>query len=157
MTLLKTMGLLLVSVFGLNACVATNTTYSNGSSGGYNTYKPKPTVKPQFTTEGWVLASLNNASYRGPRITLQLSSQKRVSGFSGCNRYFSSTIEVNGNRLRFGTVSSTKKLCTDQNINQLENRYLNVLRSISYFEKSSNRLVLNGDSGSLTFYKKSMR
>jgi len=156
MTLLKTMGLLLVSVFGLNACVATNTTYSNGSS-GYNTYKPKPVVKPQFTTEDWVLVSLNNVPYHGSRITLQLSSQKRVSGFSGCNRYFSSVVEVNGNRLKFGTIGSTKKLCADQNTNRLENRYLNVLRSVSYFEKSSNRLVLNGDSGSLTFYKKSVR
>ena len=156
MTLFKTMSLLLISVFGLNACVATNTTYSNGSS-GYNTYKPKPAVKPQFTTEEWLLASLDNTSYRGSRITLQLSSQKSVSGFSGCNRYFSSVVEVNGNRLKFGTIGSTKKLCADQNINRLENKYLNALRGVSYFEKSNNRLMLNGDSGSIVFYKKSAR
>ena len=150
------MGLLLVSVFGLNACVATDTTYSNGSS-GYNTYKPKPAVKPQFTTEEWLLASMNNTSYRGSKITLQLSSQKRVSGFSGCNRYFSSVVEVNGNRIRFGSIGSTKKLCANQNINRLENIYLNALRGVSYFEKNNNRLVLNGDSGSLLFYKNSTR
>jgi len=156
MTLLKTMGLLLVSVFGLNACVATNTTYSNGSS-GYSTYKPKPAVKPQFTTEEWVLASLNNTSYRGPKITLQLSSQKRVSGFSGCNRYFSSAVEVNGNRLRFGTISSTKKLCTDRNSNQVEKSYLQALRGVTHFNKINNRLVLKGTYSNLIFYKNGKR
>ena len=153
MTILKTMGLLLVSIFGLNACVATNSNYSNGSS--YNTYEP--VVKPSFVSEKWFLTKINNLPYKGQRITLNLSSQKKASGFSGCNRYFISDVKVNGNQLKFSSIGSTKKLCVDYNSNQLERRYLDALRDTTHFEKNNNRLVLTGSSSSLVFYKRSAR
>jgi heat shock protein HslJ len=132
--------------------VATNANYSNGSSYN-NTYQPKPATTHGFTTENWRLTKINNTPYQGRRITLNISTTNKVNGFSGCNRYFVSDINVRGNQLRFGSVGSTKKLCIDHNSNNLEKRYLAALRSVSHFQRGNNRLVLNGRFGSLVFHK----
>jgi heat shock protein HslJ len=145
----------LVSLFGLNACVATNTTYPNGSSD--NTYQPKPSTTQGFTAERWFLTKINNAPYQGKRITLNISTENKVSGFSGCNRYFVSDIDVSGSRLRLGSVGSTRMMCADYNSNNLEKRYLSALRGVTHFQRSNSRLVLEGREGSLVFYKKSRR
>jgi heat shock protein HslJ len=155
-TIIKMMSLLLVSLFGLNACVATNANYGNGSS--YNdTYRPKPAATSGFSTENWTLTSINNSPYQGRRVTLNISTTNKVNGFSGCNRYFVSDINVSGNQLRFGSVGSTKKFCVDQNSNNLEQRYLSALQDVSHFQRGNNRLVLNGRSGNLVFHKSSTR
>jgi heat shock protein HslJ len=155
-TYIKNIGLLVISLFSLNACVATtNTGYSNSSS--YNTYKPKPSVNHRFVAEKWYLTKINNRTYQGQRITLEISTKKRVTGFSGCNRYFASVDVLRGDQLKFGTIGSTRKLCTDRNSNQLEKQYLGILRGVTHFNKSSHRLVLEGGYGNLSFYKKSTR
>ena len=145
----------LVSLFGLSACVATNTTYQNGSSD--NTYQPKPSKNHGFAAERWFLTKIDNAPYKGKRITLNISTEKKVNGFSGCNRYFVSNIDISGSRLRFGSVGSTRKLCADNNSNNLEQRYLAALRGVTHFQRSDSRLVLEGRTGSLIFYKKTRR
>ncbi len=149
MKIVNFIALLFVPVFGLTACVGT------GYDSNYGAYRP--VSKDIGMTEKWFLTELNNTPYQGPRITLEISTENRVNGFSGCNRYFASVDVLRGDQLKFGSVGSTKKLCADYNSNQLENKYLGVLRGITHFNKSSNRLVLNGGYGNLTFYKKSVR
>ena len=138
---MKNILILLVSILGLTACAAT-------------TVKPVP--KDTAVTEKWYLTSINNAPYHGPRINMSLSSQQRVSGFSGCNRFFASVTELDMTRLRFGSVGSTKMLCTDRNSNQLERTFLTALRGVTHYQKNDQRLVLNGAT-KLVFMKKTMR
>lgn len=157
---IKTIGLSLVSLLGLSACVSTtNTDYSNSSS--YNTYTPKYTPKPSstpgFVAEKWYLTTIDNKSYQGRRITFNISTENKINGFSGCNRYFVSNIKVNGSQIKFGSVGATKKLCMDSNSSQLERKYLEVLGSVDYFDRNKDRLVLSGRLGNLIFYKKSRR
>ncbi len=160
MSFIKTISLSLVSLLGLNACVSTtNTDYSNSSS--YSTYTPKYTPKPAttkgFVAEKWYLVTIDNKAYQGRRITLNMSTENKINGYSGCNRYFVSNIKVNGNQIKFGSVGATKKLCMDDNSSQLERRYLEALGGVDYFDRNLNRLVLSGRFGSLVFYKKSRR
>jgi len=137
--------ILLVSMLGLTSCAATKV--------GDNGYKPKAN---NALTEKWYLTSINNAGYQGPRINMQLTSQQRVNGFSGCNRFFASVSELDMTRLRFGSVGSTKKLCVDRNANQLERTFLNALRGVTHYQKDDRRLVLNGAT-KLVFMKKRAR
>ena len=143
--------ILLVSLLGLTACTATTVKPDNTNQGAY-----KPVIKDKVITEKWYLTSINNAPYRGPRINMILTSQHRVSGFSGCNRFFASVSELDMTRIRFGSVGSTKMLCADQKSNQLERTFLNALRSVTQYQKDNNRLVLNGAT-KLIFMKKTMR
>jgi len=141
--------ILLGALLGLTACAAT--TVNNTHQGTY-----KPVSRDAATTEKWYLTSINNAPYRGPRINMSLSSQQRVSGFSGCNRFFASVSELDMTRIRFSSVGSTKMLCTDRNSNQLERTFLNALRGVTHYQKDDHRLVLDGAT-KLVFYKKSAR
>jgi len=145
--------LFLVSIFGLTSCVST---IGTGYDSNYGSSRPVPKDSVAMT-EKWFLTKLNNGPYQGQRITLEISTDKRVSGFSGCNRYFASVDVLRGDQLKFGTVGSTRKLCADPNSNQLERKYLDVMRDVTHFNKSNNRLVLKGSSGNLVFYKKSVR
>ncbi|MCF6189932.1 MAG: META domain-containing protein [Cocleimonas sp.] len=146
---MKNILILLVSLLGLTACAAT--TVNNTNQGSY-----KPVSRDTVATEKWYLTSINNASYHGPRINMNLSSQQRVNGFSGCNRFFASVTELDMTRLRFGSVGSTKMLCTDRNSNQLERTFLTALRGVTHYQKNDQRLVLNGAT-KLVFMKKTMR
>ncbi len=143
--------LLIVSTLGLTACISSVGTDSTSNYGSYSAAS-----KEVVMTEKWFLTTLNNTPYQGPRITLQISADNRVSGFSGCNRYFASGVEVRGDQLKFGSVGSTRKLCVDKST-QLERQYLEALRGVTHFNKSKNRLVLSSHYSHLTFYKKSAR
>ena len=149
---MKNILILFVSLLGLTACAATTVGTNNTTNQG--TYKP--VSKDTVATEKWYLTSINNAPYRGPRINMSLSSQQRVNGFSGCNRFFASVSELDMTRIRFGSVGSTKMLCTDRNSNQLERTFLSALRNVTHYQKDDHRLVLNGAT-KLVFMKKSMR
>jgi len=143
----------LMTLVGLNACAGTDSTSHQGASN--NSYHLVP--KQEALMENWFLTKLNGRSYEGARITLNISSKKRVSGFSGCNRYFSSIVEVNGNQLKLSSIGSTRMLCREPNGSQVEHQYLTALRGVTHFTKVNNRLVLEGPSGKLIFYKKSKR
>lgn len=142
---------------GLSACYSTNVnsnypgTY--GSSGGVN----KPITKDAVVTEKWVLTKINNTTYQGGRVTLELSSEKKVFGFSGCNRFFASVVELTSNKLRFGPIGSTKMLCANQDSNALERNYLNALRNVTNYQKDDYRMVLTGSSTNLVFMKEGTR
>ena len=148
---MKNIMILLIALLGLTACAATTVKPNNSNQGTY-----KPVSKDAVMTEKWYLTSINNAPYQGPRINMSLSSEQRVSGFSGCNRFFASVSELDMTRIRFGSVGSTKILCRDRHSNQLERTFLNALRAVTHYQKDDHRLVLNGAT-KLVFMKKTMR
>lgn len=66
-------------------------------------------------------------------ITLQFdATEKRVSGFSGCNR-FSGSYTLEQNQISFGPLMSTKMACADAARNTTEQTFLDALsRTDSY-------------------------
>jgi len=109
------------------------------SGGGYQ-------QKPIFNSLGgqWQLS--------GSSITIQFDNNK-ASGFSGCNRYFASTTQQGNGKLTFGFIGSTKKMCMNSQANKQESSYLRALRQISSYQLNGNRLVLQGNSTQLVFFK----
>lgn len=143
--------IIFVTLLGLTACGAATVKPDNANQGVY-----KPASKGKVVMEKWYLTRINNAPYQGPRINMSLSSAQRVSGFSGCNRFFASVTELDMTRLRFGSVGSTRMLCTDRVSNQLERTFLTALRGVRHYQKNDHQLVLNGAT-KLVFIKKSTR
>jgi heat shock protein HslJ len=87
----------------------------------------------------------------GTRPTLSFGEDRRASGSTGCNS-FSGTYEVNGDRISFGRLVSTRRACLDQRANQQEQRYLSALESANRFRIIANRLTLNaGTRSALNF------
>lgn len=132
--------LLVISSYGLFSCAAT-TRYPE---------KPKPSASASLTGQ-WFLTSLNGSGYQGSRISLQFNEKSRISGHSGCNRYFASSSRPTNGSLNFGFIGSTKKLCASQQANQLESVYLQALKQVQYYQLKGNQLVLGGNSTNLVF------
>ena len=152
---MKNINILFLSFISLGLISCVSPSANNDSNNG--SYKQKPAARNVVMSEIWFLTQINNASYQGPRITLQISDQNRISGFSGCNRYFAPVSQFSGNTIRLGAIGSTKRACADGNSNRLEHNYLNALGNVSNYQRSGNRLVLEGNGTSLTFLKKSKR
>jgi len=157
MKIVSSIVLFFVTMFTLTACVPATSGYDSNSNSNSNSGSYRPVSKDFVIDEKWFLTELNNAPYQGPRITLEISKGNRVSGFSGCNRYFGSVDVLRNNQLRFESVASTRKLCIDRESNLLEKKYLGILREVTNFNKSNSHLKLYGSYGNLTFYKKSVR
>lgn len=82
------------------------------------------------------IQGLENLS-SSPTMTFEKEGTK-VSGFSGCNNYFSS-YEISKNALRFGPAGATRKLCPDMSV---EDTFLNQLPNIARFEIIKKELYL---------------
>jgi len=148
MKIIKLIILFMVSTLGLGACVTTVGTTANSN---YNS--SRPISSDTIIKEKWLLESINNVSYRDSKVSLQLSNQRRINGYSGCNRFFASVTELTENRIQFGSVGSTRKLCSNPRSNQLEKTFLNALRGVTHYQKNVNRLVFEGSRARLVFYK----
>ena len=59
----------------------------------------------------WIIKSLNEEPLE-VRVFIKLDNENRLTGFAGCNRFFSNFI-VGDNQLEFGLVGSTKMMCAD--------------------------------------------
>lgn len=72
-----------------------------------------------------------------PTMTFEKEDPK-VSGFAGCNNYFSS-YEISENTLSFGPAGATRKLCPDMSV---EDSFLKQLPNIARFEIVKKELYL---------------
>ena len=139
--------MLLIGSLGLSACVATPNYQGQA--------KPSPVINNLGGL--WFLTSLNHAGYQGPRLTLQFDGNNRVHGFSGCNSYFAPvSIQTNGS-LNFGLIRSTKRACPNIQNNGIELKYTTALSQVRSYNLNDNRLVLEGDSTHLVFFRKGMK
>jgi heat shock protein HslJ len=105
----------------------------------------------------WVLSRLdaNEPLAAQPEITLVFDGD-RISGTSGCNRYFASvkeTGELPGD-LQVSEIGGTRMACPKA-VMSLENRYLKALQSTTRYSFMAGKLALtwrkNGKSGTLLF------
>lgn len=77
-------------------------------------------------------------------------SEKQISGFSGCNRYFGS-YSISGDSLVFDHIASTKKACNGVTFEQ---EYLNWISAKSFnWKTEGNILTLTNGEDTLIFMK----
>jgi copper homeostasis protein (lipoprotein) len=103
----------------------------------------------------WVLVALgaNQVPTEGRPITLRFDSvTMRASGFAPCNQ-FSATYTIARDSLSFGPVISTKMACMDNDRNQLEQKYLATLRSVTTYQVSDSTLTLGSAATALARFR----
>lgn len=84
----------------------------------------------------------------GARSTLMFESETRVSGSTGCNRYFAGLM-LSGATLRFANVGSTQMACLDPGVMEQETRFLAALEAARAYrlDSNTNQLHLLGADG----------
>lgn len=93
----------------------------------------------------WQLVELNNepvsplAGEKRPHLLLD-STQKKVTGFAGCNNFFGG-YEFDEDALTFGPVGSTRMACPDLQLS-LETEFLNALAQTNKWEIKNEALFL---------------
>lgn len=106
-----------------------------------------------FSLEGeWKLQTLNGstvATLKRP-ITINFTeTEKRISGYAGCNQYFSSYM-LNGSSINFTSPGRTKMYC--QETMSIEEEYLRALTDTGSIKSEADKLIfLNGETILLEF------
>jgi heat shock protein HslJ len=99
-----------------------------------------------FETDRGVIKALVEAP-----ATLDFSSDSKLSGRSGCNRYFAS-YSLNNDHLSIGPIGATRMLCSSAQMNQ-ESRYFQALATTGRCELSNAGLLIEYNGGRLRFEK----
>lgn len=113
------------------------------------------TSPPSIVDREWALASLGDNTVPmgngGQPVTLTLqSSDNRVSGSAGCNRY-SGPYTLAGDELTFGPAMSTKMAC-EQGMD-VEMAFLSMLTNVTGYQATDSSLTLVGRSGPLAHFR----
>ncbi len=98
----------------------------------------------------FVLTEVNGVVFTGEKIpNIQFNEGLKVSG-AICNNYMGQG-ELVGDKLFVKELASTKMLCFDQNLNELEFAFGNMLMNGATVNYSGNELMLSGDGYRLKF------
>lgn len=94
--------------------------------------------------QNWTLAFLGDTKaakgYGGKPLSILFDqNSQKISGFAGCNRYFSS-FTVNNDGLNLGALGMTRKACGKNS--GIEHRYSKMLSQVSFFQLSDKQLML---------------
>jgi len=95
----------------------------------------------------WKLTSFGpegamNSVGEGIEVTLRMDLKEgKVSGLAACNNYFGS-IKDDAEPYRFGPLGSTRKMCADEAVNQMETTYLGMMEKVKSMKIENNTLSL---------------
>ncbi len=142
-----------VGVSSRQECPSTTTTYDirvrlRDGSITRRSVTVEVTVSNPLANTNWTLLSMARNRMYVPDlapITLSFDARDRVSGHAGCNNY-NGIYTISGQTLLIGGVSSGFMMC-EENINQIEQSYLQTLQATSSFRIENNELVLFDTSG----------
>jgi len=103
----------------------------------------------------WILIAMGERRVSADKPYIEFDrEQHRISGDSGCNRFFGS-VQITGASLKISQLGSTKRACLSEDANHLENEFLQTLGKATRFSMETNELRLfAGDSLVLTFVSK---
>jgi len=105
---------------------------------------------PELVGTAWALGDFPGQVLADVRPTVAFSGDGTVTGSGGCND-FNGTYTVDGSKLTFGPLASTKKACAEA-VNTLETAYMTALQATTAYEVTSdNKLKLTGPTATLTF------
>jgi heat shock protein HslJ len=98
--------------------------------------------------ESWILTQMLTAGGQTEIVQTGVSAQfdgTTISGNAGCNSY-NASYEASGSEISFGPISSTKKICPEDE-QSTEDRYLQLLAEIGSFEVSGRSMSMNDQDG----------
>lgn len=103
----------------------------------------------------WVLRAIEEGSVSTDKLYIEFDGeQNRVSGDSGCNRFFGG-VQITGTALKISKLGSTKRACLAEAANRLEAQFLRTLEKVTRFSMAGNELRLfSGDTAVLFFVSK---
>jgi heat shock protein HslJ len=111
-----------------------------------------PLTNPDLVGTDWILGDLPGQVLADARPTIAFSGDGTVAGTGGCNT-FGGNYTVDGSKLTFGPLNSTKKACGDA-VDQVEAAYLAAVQATSAYEiTSAGELKLTSGSLILTYTK----
>jgi heat shock protein HslJ len=82
------------------------------------------------------------------------ASKSMLSGFTGCNHFFSKLKEDSKGAIELGPIGSTRKMCMENQRNQIERDFLNVLEDYHSWQQNQNQLLLFGKSGDVLVFSR---
>lgn len=96
----------------------------------------------------WVLTQMLDADGKEIIVDIGVSAAfdgSTVSGVSGCNNY-NASYEATGDQISFGEVAGTKMACAPD-IQEIEDRYLELLATIGTFEVDGRSMSMTDTEG----------
>jgi len=107
-----------------------------------------------LTGKVWALTELKGAPLpAGVGISAQFTSDGKVSGSAGCNRY-SGTYTLSGNSITFSSPMATTMMMCDESVMAQESAYLSALGEAKTYTVKGDQLTLAGsDKTNLAVYK----
>jgi heat shock protein HslJ len=128
-----------VGVMGLVGCFSGNATSPSD---------PTPAVSLVGPT--WRVASISGQPVlSGTTITAEFSTEDRVAGTSGCNRYMGSATAEAG-RISLGPLAATLMACSPENVMTQEAHYLAALGAATSYSVSGDELRLGPSAAEAT-------
>lgn len=99
--------------------------------------------------KGWKLVEMNNRPVKATNAYIEFDGkEQRFSGSGGCNR-IAGGFKIEGSKLRFSQIISTRMACLNDNVEPI---FLKLLETTTHFEVETNKLRLyNGDRLILVF------
>ena len=129
-------------VFGLAGC------WSSESSSPTTPTAPSAASSPVGPT--WRLTSLDGqAVVAGTTITAEFTSEDRVAGSSGCNRYMGGA-RAEAGRLAVTPLASTMMACGQDGVMAQETGYLTALQAATRYVVAGGELRLGTDANAAT-------
>ena len=103
----------------------------------------------------WILSAMREYRVSADKPYIEFDQEQyRISGDSGCNRFFGN-VQITGASLKISQLGSTKRACLSEDANRLENEFLQTLGKTTRFSVETNELHLfAGESLVLTFVSK---
>ncbi len=106
----------------------------------------KQADKPLFGTK-WILQSVHDGQHdftpAGSSAFIRLDAVKNSAGGKGGCNSFGSTVKVEGDKISFSELFSTKMFC--EGIQQIEDAYFNALSKATRYHISGDKLVIFQD------------
>jgi heat shock protein HslJ len=134
-------------IFSLSICAGMMLLAACSSSGSQ-------TGGGDLTGKVWALTELmGKPPTAGVGISAEFSSDGKVSGSAGCNRY-SGTYTVSGNSITISSSMATTMMMCDESVMEQESAYLKALGEAKTYAVNGDQLTLTGaDKASLAVYK----
>ncbi|QZT37305.1 META domain-containing protein [Halosquirtibacter xylanolyticus] len=100
----------------------------------------------------WVLKKLHNKAIQSnaPTLTVDLRKQ-RAYGTTGCNRYHSNFHLLEGGKISFGMIASTKMLCPNSDV---EMEFTSLLQKVNGYQIKDRHLYLTVDGNEVMNFLK---
>lgn len=107
----------------------------------------------KLTTARWIPTFIEGSKIKETKAFIEFGEgEKRLTGNAGCNRLFGS-FEIDGKRLKFSDIGTTKMFCADESVMKNETAFLEVLSKTTAFKKSGNTLKLYNGKRQIAKFK----